>query len=84
MRQAVPLLKPESPIVGTGLERQVASDSRVLINARRRWSYRVMLIHKKSPLKIRPYRRTKIGLASKKIPRLMNWSSLEKQPGYQY
>ncbi|MEZ4970089.1 MAG: DNA-directed RNA polymerase subunit beta [Flavobacteriaceae bacterium] len=33
MRQAVPLLKPESPIVGTGLERQVASDSRVLINA---------------------------------------------------
>ena len=33
MRQAVPLLQPESPIVGTGLERQVASDSRVLINA---------------------------------------------------
>ncbi|WP_422083970.1 DNA-directed RNA polymerase subunit beta [Ulvibacterium sp.] len=33
MRQAVPLLKPQSPIVGTGLERQVASDSRVLINA---------------------------------------------------
>jgi len=33
MRQAVPLLLPESPIVGTGLERQVASDSRVLINA---------------------------------------------------
>ena len=33
MRQAVPLLKPEAPIVGTGLERQVASDSRVLINA---------------------------------------------------
>ena len=33
MRQAVPLLKPESPIVGTGLERQVATDSRVLINA---------------------------------------------------
>ena len=33
MRQAVPLLHPESPIVGTGLERQVASDSRVLINA---------------------------------------------------
>ena len=33
MRQAVPLLRPESPIVGTGLERQVASDSRVLINA---------------------------------------------------
>ena len=33
MRQAVPLLRPESPIVGTGLERQVASDSRVLINS---------------------------------------------------
>ena len=33
MRQAVPLLRPEAPIVGTGLERQVASDSRVLINA---------------------------------------------------
>jgi len=33
MRQAVPLLRPESPIVGTGLERQVASDSRVLVNA---------------------------------------------------
>ena len=35
MRQAVPLLRPEAPIVGTGLERQVASDSRVLINAER-------------------------------------------------
>ena len=33
MRQAVPLLRPESPIVGTGLERQVATDSRILINA---------------------------------------------------
>ena len=33
MRQAVPLLRPESPIVGTGLERQIASDSRVLMNA---------------------------------------------------
>ena len=33
MRQAVPLLRPEAPIVGTGLERQVAQDSRVLINA---------------------------------------------------
>ena len=33
MRQAVPLLLPQAPIVGTGLERQVASDSRVLINA---------------------------------------------------
>ena len=35
MRQAVPLLRPESPIVGTGLETSVASDSRVLINASR-------------------------------------------------
>ena len=33
MRQAVPLLLPQAPIVGTGLERQVASDSRVLINS---------------------------------------------------
>jgi len=33
MRQAVPLLKPQAPIVGTGLEMQVAKDSRILINA---------------------------------------------------
>jgi len=33
MRQAVPLMRPESPIVGTGLERRVAIDSRILINA---------------------------------------------------
>ncbi len=33
MRQAVPLLKPEAPIVGTGLEAHVARDSRILINA---------------------------------------------------
>ena len=33
MRQSVPLMRPESPIVGTGLEKQVASDSRVLLNA---------------------------------------------------
>ncbi len=33
MRQAVPLLKPQAPIVGTGLEDQVARDSRILINA---------------------------------------------------
>ncbi len=32
-RQAVPLLKPSSPIVGTGIEQLVARDSRVLINA---------------------------------------------------
>ncbi|WP_185857826.1 DNA-directed RNA polymerase subunit beta [Blattabacterium cuenoti] len=35
MRQAVPLLKPEAPIVGTGLEEQVARDSRILINAKK-------------------------------------------------
>jgi DNA-directed RNA polymerase subunit beta len=28
-RQAVPLLRPQAPIVGTGLERKVASDSHV-------------------------------------------------------
>jgi DNA-directed RNA polymerase subunit beta len=33
MRQAVPLLNAEIPIVGTGLEDKVAKDSRVLINA---------------------------------------------------
>ncbi len=33
MRQAVPLLNPEIPLVGTGIEKSVARDSRVLINA---------------------------------------------------
>ncbi|MFM9061080.1 MAG: DNA-directed RNA polymerase subunit beta, partial [Bacteroidota bacterium] len=32
-RQAVPLLRPEAPIVGTGLEGKVARDSRAMINA---------------------------------------------------
>jgi DNA-directed RNA polymerase subunit beta len=32
-RQAVPLMRPQSPIVGTGIEGTVARDSRVLINA---------------------------------------------------
>src|SRR6201988_894159 len=32
-RQAVPLMRPEAPIVGTGIEGLVARDSRVLINA---------------------------------------------------
>ena len=32
-RQAVPLLKPHSPIVGTGIEELVARDSRVVVNA---------------------------------------------------
>jgi DNA-directed RNA polymerase subunit beta len=33
MRQAVPLLRPEAPIVGTGLEAVVARDSRILVIA---------------------------------------------------
>ncbi len=32
-RQAVPLMNPQSPIVGTGLEARVAEDSRALIKA---------------------------------------------------
>ena len=32
-RQAVPLLRPQAPVVGTGLEGRVARDSRTLINA---------------------------------------------------
>ena len=36
MRQAVPLLKPESPIVGTGLEERVCIDSRTQFIAERR------------------------------------------------
>jgi len=33
MRQAVPLMRPEAPIIGTGLEGRVARDSRVLASA---------------------------------------------------
>lgn len=33
MRQAVPLLQPEAPIVGTGIELNVAKDSRILVTA---------------------------------------------------
>ncbi|MEA1885749.1 MAG: DNA-directed RNA polymerase subunit beta [Bacteroidota bacterium] len=33
MRQAVPLMRPEAPIVGTGLETQMVRDSRILIVA---------------------------------------------------
>jgi DNA-directed RNA polymerase subunit beta len=33
MRQAVPLLRPEAPIVGTGLEARAASDTRVQVQA---------------------------------------------------
>ena len=35
MRQAVPLIKPESPLVGTGIEQDVALDSGVTIVAKR-------------------------------------------------
>lgn len=34
-RQAVPLLKPESPIVGTGMEHRIAYDSGVMVIARK-------------------------------------------------
>jgi len=37
-RQAVPLLQPESPIVGTGLEEKLARDSRTIIVAERNGS----------------------------------------------
>ena len=33
MRQAVPLMSPEAPIVGTGIERYVARDSRTIVEA---------------------------------------------------
>jgi len=33
MRQAVPLLTPQAPIVGTGMEKKLVQDSRILINA---------------------------------------------------
>ena len=35
MRQAVPLIKPESPLVGTGIEQDVAIDSGATIIAKR-------------------------------------------------
>ena len=31
MRQAVPLLRPEAPVIGTGIEHMVAKDSRILL-----------------------------------------------------
>jgi DNA-directed RNA polymerase subunit beta len=33
MRQAVPLLRPDAPIVGTGLEGRAAADSKILVSA---------------------------------------------------
>ena len=36
-RQAVPLLCSESPVVGTGMEQQVARDSGQLVISGRRW-----------------------------------------------
>lgn len=35
MRQAVPLMRPEAPIVGTGIEAQLACDSRTQVVAER-------------------------------------------------
>ena len=40
-RQAVPLLKAEAPIVGTGLEAKAAVDSRSLIIAEAEWCSRL-------------------------------------------
>ncbi len=37
MRQAVPLINPEAPIVGTGIEHEVVRDSRFLIDCRSGW-----------------------------------------------
>ncbi|MDH5751132.1 MAG: DNA-directed RNA polymerase subunit beta [Deltaproteobacteria bacterium] len=34
-RQAVPLIKPKAPLVGTGMERKIAADSRACVVARR-------------------------------------------------
>ena len=34
-RQAVPLLRPESPLVGTGLEEKIARDARAVVVAER-------------------------------------------------
>ena len=38
MRQAVPTLRPQKPLVGTGLERLVASDSWCLCCSTQSWS----------------------------------------------
>jgi DNA-directed RNA polymerase subunit beta len=43
-RQAVPLIKPASPIVGTGLEAKVALDSRMLINAEGQVLYSMLIL----------------------------------------
>ena len=40
-RQAVPLLQPEAPLVGTGMEHVVARDSRAVVTAQRRRRGRV-------------------------------------------
>ena len=48
-RQAVPLVRPDSPIVGTGLEAKVAQDSRMLINAEGDGIVELSLIHISSP-----------------------------------
>ena len=40
-RQAVPLLRTDAPLVGTGLELRTARDSGAVVVARRRWSGRI-------------------------------------------
>ncbi|WP_185882811.1 DNA-directed RNA polymerase subunit beta [Blattabacterium cuenoti] len=61
MRQAVPLLKPESPIVGTGMEKQIAIDSRILIHA----EYEGLIEYvDANQIKIRYYRNDQESLVS--------------------
>ena len=43
-RQAVPLMRAESPIVGTGLEQPVAEDSRVLIMQRLKVQFNMLTV----------------------------------------
>ena len=45
-RQAVPCLRAEKALVGTGIERTVATDSGTTVQAKTRWSKLIMLILK--------------------------------------
>ena len=49
-RQAVPLLKAEAPVVGTGMERQVASNSSMSVKSTVDGVVSLMLTVKKSSL----------------------------------
>lgn len=55
MRQAVPLLHNDAPIVGTGLEKQVCEDSRTMITAEGEGCHRVCRCHDHS-YPLRPLR----------------------------